>query len=131
MGVSRFKQGESPSSPLGKADFEWFYSGSLQEGDDLKIPPKTKIIDVYINRLDCVLKVAPEGGASDGKVIVGFYKNSALIDTVEIDPGDTEGTTSIPLTLVTAGDLMEVAIEQVGLTFEGVTLSAYARVAAT
>lgn len=124
MGITRFKNTEDPSTPIGKADFEWFYSGTLQVGDDIRIPVKTKIIDVYINRLDVVVQSAPTGAS----LIIKFYKNGILLDQVAVTTGNTTGTTSIARTLVTAGDKMTATITQVGTVNYGITASMYARV---
>jgi len=128
MAVTRFRYFEDPSPVIGKADFEWFYSGTLQKNDDNKIPVKTKIIDVYINRLDVVLYSAPQGDVTNGRVVVNFYKNGSLIDTVIIAPGGLTGTTTIAKTLVTAGDKMTATITSVGTTTLAITASMYARV---
>jgi hypothetical protein len=131
MGITRFKLNEDPSPVIGKADFEWFYSGTLQTGDDNKIPVKTKIIDVYINRLDVILYSAATGDVTGGRVLVSFYKNGVLLGQVVVAASATSGTLVIAKTLVTAGDLMTVEIDQVGNGAYGVTMSAYARVTAS
>jgi hypothetical protein len=124
MSVTRFRYFEDPAPVIGKADFEWFYSGTLQINDDNKIPVKTKAIDVYINKLDVVLQSAPTGAS----VIVKFYKNGVLIDQVAVTSGNLTGTTAIARTLVTAGDKMTATITQIGSGNYGVTASMYARV---
>jgi hypothetical protein len=131
MGITRFKLNEDPSPVIGKADFEWFYSGTLQIDDDNKIPVKTKIIDVYINRLDVILYSASTGDVTGGRVLVSFYKNGVLLGQVAVAPGALDGSLVIAKTLVTAGDKMTVEIDQVGNGAYGVTMSAYARVTAS
>src|SRR5262252_7350316 len=110
MGVTRFRYFEDPAPFIGKSDFEWFYSGTLQKNDDNKIPVKTKAIDVYINKLEVILYSAAQGDVTNGRVIVNFFKNAVLIDTVIITPGGLTGATNIAKTLVTAGDKMTCTI---------------------
>lgn len=131
MAVTRFKLNEDPSPVIGKADFEFFYSGTLQINTDYLIPVKAKIIDVYINRLDVYLQSAATGDITNGRVIAAFYKNGVLINQVIVSVGATYATLSITKTLVSAGDLMTLKILQVGTVLYGVTLSAFARVTAS
>lgn len=129
MGVSRFRQFENSSPQIGKADFEWFYSGTLQTGDDNKIPVKSKSIDVYINKLEVLLyTAATDPDVTNGAVVVKFYKNGEVIDQVRVLGGATQASTTIVKTLITAGDLMTAAITRVGVGLYGVTASMYARV---
>ncbi len=131
MSVTRFKQWEDPRDSIGKSDFEWFYSGTLQVGDDNKIPVKSKSIDVYINKLEVLLyTAAADSDVTNGAVIVKFYKNGVLIDQVRVVGGATQASTNIALTLVSAGDIMTAAITRVGTTAYGITASMYARVTA-
>ena len=108
------------------SDFEWFYSGTLQTGDDNKIPVLTKSTNVFVNRLDVNLQSAPTGQA----VVVKFFKNTTLIGTVTVAAGALVGTTNISKTFVSAGDKMTVTITQVGSVLYGITMTAFARVAA-
>lgn len=129
MGVTRFKQSEDPTPPIGKADFEWFYSGTLQAGDDNKIPVKSKSIDVYINKLEVLLYTAAQDpDVTNGAVVVQFFKNGVSLGSVRVVGGATQASTSISKTLVSAGDLMTAKITRVGTTFYGITASMYARV---
>ncbi len=129
MGITRFNQWEDPSPVIGKADFEWFYSGTLQINDDNKIPAKSKSIDVYINKLEVLLYTAAvDSDVTNGAVVVKFYKNAVLIDQVRVVGGAVQASTTIARTLVTAGDRMTVAITRVGTTSYGITASMYARV---
>lgn len=125
MGIYRFSYPEGPSGVLGKSDYEAFYSGTLQQGDDLKIPVKTKAIDVYVNKLDVVLQSAQSGVTVDYKC----YKNGSLLGTVSVTSGTTTGTTTISKTLITAGDKITWTITWTGEpTALGMTASMYARV---
>jgi hypothetical protein len=129
MGITRFNQWEDPSPVIGKADFEWFYSGTLQINDDNKIPVKSKSIDVYINKLEVLLySAAVDSDVTNGAVVVKFYKNAVLIDQVRVVGGAVQASTTIARTLVTAGDRMTASITRVGTTNYGITASMYARV---
>lgn len=129
MSVTRFKQWEDPSPVIGKADFEWFYSGTLQTNDDNKIPVKSKSIDVYINKLEVLLYTAASDiDLTNGAVVIKFYKNGVLLGQVRIIGGAKQASTTIAKTLVSAGDLMTASIARVGAGAYGVTMSAYARV---
>ncbi len=129
MGISRFKQWEDASPVIGKADFEWFYSGTLQTGDDNKIPKKSKSIDVYINKLEVLLyTAATDTDVTNGAVVVKFYKNGVLLDQVRVLSAATQASTTIARTLVQAGDIMTASITRVGATAYGITASMYARV---
>ena len=107
-------------------DFMWFYSGTLQTGDDNKIPVLTKSRNVFISKLEVNLYTAATGQS----VIIKFYKNSILLGTVTVSAGALTNYTNIPKTFVSAGDKMTVAITQVGSVLYGITMSAFARVAA-
>jgi hypothetical protein len=131
MAITRFKLNEDPSPVIGKADFEWFYSGTLQVGDDNKIPVKSKSIDVFINKLEVLLyTAAADSDVTNGAVVIKFYKNGVLLDQVRVVGGAAQASTVIGRTLVTAGDLMTVSIARVGTTNYGITASMYARVTA-
>lgn len=124
MGISRFFVTQDPGPQLGKGDFEFYYSGTLQINDDLKIPAKVKATDVYIDKLDVWLREAPTGRS----VLVNFYKNGVFQGQVAVLAGARNGTLFIGRTLVSAGDELTCTIVQVGSGDYGVTMSAYARV---
>jgi hypothetical protein len=126
MAVTRYFRGVDSGATIGRPDFEWFYSGTLQTGDDNKIPVKTKAIGVVVNVLEVVLYSAPAGA----DVLVNFYRNGSLLGTVTVAAGTLTGSTPIANTAVTPGDKMTVTIAQVGSLNYGITMAAYARVAA-
>lgn len=107
-------------------DFEWFYSGTLQTGDDNKIPVLTKSFNTFVSRLDVNLQSAPTGQA----VIVKFFRDTTLIGTVTVPAGALVGSTNIPKVFVSAGTKMTIQITQVGSVLYGITMTAFARVAA-
>lgn len=107
-------------------DFVWFYSGTLQTGDDNKIPVLTRSVNIFINKLDVNLQSAPTGQA----VVVKFYKDTTLIGTVTVSAGSLVGSTNIAKTFVSAGNKMTIQITQVGSVQYGITLTAFARAAA-
>jgi hypothetical protein len=127
MAITRFNLTQDPNPQLGKGDYEFFYSGTIQVGDDLKIPAKTKRQDCYIDQLAAMVQVANTGR----DILVDFYKNGSLLGTVTCTAGassKTLFTTNLGSTLVSAGDVMTVVIRQNGSGVMGVTLSAWARV---
>lgn len=107
-------------------DFIFFYSGTLQTGDDNKIPILSKSRNVFITKLEAHLHSAPTGQA----VIIKFFKSSTvLLGTVTITAGTTYGYTNIPRMFISAGEKVTVTITQVGSVQYGITMTAFARVA--
>jgi hypothetical protein len=127
MGISRFKIREDSADIIGKADFEAFYSGTLQQGDDNKIPIKSKSIDVHVNKLHVILQQAMVGVSVD----FTCYQNGTPLGTVTLTTGVDEDDLVIGDTLITAGDRITWAISWTGTyTTLGITASMYLRVSA-
>ncbi len=127
MGVSRFKRTEDPTPQLGKGDFEFFYSGTAQVGDDDRIPAKSKRQDCYVDQLAGLVKRQNTGQ----DMLLDFYAGVTLLGTVTItaSAGDkVEFTSTITRTLITAGTVCYMVIRQVGLGTVGVTVSGWMRV---
>jgi len=124
--ISSFLGLEPGADVLSKSDFFWFYDGTLQAHDDLRIPRQSKNVDVYIDKLEVLLQ-KPSTGRS---VIIEFFKNGVSIGTVTVAAGSYGASTIIAKTLITAGDIMTVTINQVGSGYFGASASMYARVAA-
>jgi hypothetical protein len=127
MAITRFYLTQDPNPQLGKGDYEFFYSGNVQTGDDKKIPAKTKRQDVYVDQLAAMVQTANTGR----DILVDFYANGVLLGTVTLtagQPDKTLFTTNIGSTLITAGTVCTIIIRQNGLGIVGVTLSAWMRV---
>lgn len=124
MGISRFKLNEDPSPVLGKTDFIFWYDGSLSIYENNRIPAQSKNYDLYINQLEGEMREAPSGQA----VLFTIYKNGVSLGQVSIAAGATSGSTTISRTLVSAGDVLTMTIDQVGSGRPGVSLTGYARV---
>lgn len=126
MGITRFKRTEDPTPQLGKGDYEFYYSGTVQTGDDLRIPAKSKRQDSYVDQLAGHIR-----GANTGQsVILKFYKGVTLLGQVAItvSSADTLFTTPITRQLIEAGSMMIMTITQVGTVALGITVSGYVRV---
>ena len=124
--ISSYMGLEPGADVLSKSDFFWFYDGTLQAHDDLRIPRQSKNVDLYIDKLEVLLQKPSTGRA----VIIEFFKNGVSLGTVTVAAGSYGASTTIAKTLISAGDIMTATINQVGVGYFGASASMYARVAA-
>lgn len=108
----------------GNADYFFAFSGLLSTEQNGLIPAAVKTSQVQVDQLDAYVQVAPTGQG----VIVEFFDDAVSIGTVTIAAGAKSGTNALgaPVTIA-ANSVVTMTINQVGSTYQGKSLTGYAR----
>jgi len=104
-------------------EFTFWYSGTLQTGDDLKIPVATKRANTDVDILEVELQQAPTGQAA----IFEFFDGVTSLGTVSVAANTLSGNTPIALHTVLAGSRVKMTITQIGSIQFGQTATGYVR----